>query len=85
MVAVGDRLSRHKEHSFRPGTLRDVDEEIEALQWLSVDELAAARRRAIKKLNLVDRSAADHSVTAAALERTIDLIDQVQAGRRNDC
>jgi len=65
-------------------TLRGVTGELEALQWLSVDELAAARRRAIKKLNLLDRSAADYSAAAAALERTIDLIGEVQAARRRD-
>jgi hypothetical protein len=47
---------------------------IEALRWLSVDELAGARRRAVKKLNLLNRSAADHAVAAAALERTMALI-----------
>lgn len=56
--------------------------ELEALQWLSVDELAAARRQAIRKLNLLDRSAADYPVAVAALERTMDLIGQVQDGRR---
>ncbi|MCE0459402.1 hypothetical protein [Curtobacterium flaccumfaciens] len=61
-----------------------MTDELEALQWLSVDELAAARRRAIKKLNLLDRSAADYSAAAAALERTIDLIGEVQAARRRD-
>jgi hypothetical protein len=61
-----------------------VDDELEALRWLSVDELAAMRRRAIKKLNLLDRSAADHLATAAALERTMDLIGEVQADRRHD-
>lgn len=59
-----------------------MDDELEALRWLSVDELAAARRRAIKKLNMLDRSAAEHLVTAAALERTMDLIGEVQDGRR---
>jgi len=57
-------------------------DELEALQLLSVDELAAARRRAIRKLNLLDRSAADYLLTVAALERTMDLIGQVQDGRR---
>jgi hypothetical protein len=57
-------------------------DELEALQWLSVDELAAARRRAIRKLNLLDRSADDYPLTVAALERTMDLIGQVQDGRR---
>lgn len=59
-----------------------MTDELEALQWLSVDELAAARRRAIWKLNLLDRSADDYPLTVAALERTMDLIGQVQDGRR---
>lgn len=37
---------------------RLVDDELAALQWLTVDELAAERRRAIKRLNLLDHSAA---------------------------
>ncbi|WP_420367176.1 hypothetical protein [Curtobacterium sp. L1-20] len=61
-----------------------MDDELERLRWLTVDEIAAARRRAIKQLNLLDRSAADHAVTAAALERTMDLIGQVQTDRRHD-
>lgn len=65
------------------GTLRGVDEELEALQWLSIDELAAARRRAIRKLNLLDRSAANYAMIAAALERTMDLIGRVQSDRRH--
>lgn len=59
-----------------------MTDELEALQWLSVDELAAARRRAIRKLNLLDRSAADYPLAVAALERTVDLIGEVQDGRR---
>lgn len=66
------------------GTLRGVDDEREALRWLTVDELAAARRRAIKQLNLLDRSAADYAETATALKRTIDLVGQVQAERRQE-
>lgn len=61
---------------------RLVDDELEALQWLTVDELAAARRRAIKKLNLLDRSATDYSATEMALQRTLTLIGQVQDDRR---
>jgi anti-sigma factor ChrR (cupin superfamily) len=59
-----------------------MTDELEALQWRSVDELAAARRQAIRKLNLLDRSAADYLMAAAALERTMALIGQVQDGRR---
>lgn len=65
------------------GTLREVDEELEALQWLSVNELAAARRQAIRKLNLLDRSAAGYAVEVAALNRTMELIGQVQSDRRH--
>jgi hypothetical protein len=56
--------------------------ELEALQWLTVDELAAARRRAIKQLNLLDRSAAGFGGTEAALQRTLALIGLVQDERR---
>lgn len=59
-----------------------MTDELEALQWLSVDELAAARRQAIRKLNLLDPSAADYALAVAALERTMDLIEEVQDGRR---
>jgi hypothetical protein len=58
-----------------------MTDELEALQWLSVDGLAAARRRAIWKLNLLDRSADDYQLVVAALERAMDLIGQVQDGR----
>jgi len=61
---------------------RLVDDELEALRWLTVDELAAARRRAIKELNLLDRSAADYSESEAALQRTLSLVGQVQDDRR---
>ncbi|MDT0234906.1 hypothetical protein [Curtobacterium sp. BRB10] len=59
-----------------------MTDELEALQWLSADELAAARRRAIRKLNLLDQSAGDYRLSVATLERTMDLIEQVQDGRR---
>jgi len=74
-VGVGERVV------CSAGTLRGMTNELEALQWLSVDELAAARRRAIRKLNLLDRSADDYPLTVAALERAMDLIGQVQGGR----
>jgi hypothetical protein len=59
-----------------------VDDELEALRWLTVDELAAARRRAIKELNLLDRSGVDYPVIEAALQRTLSLVGQVQDDRR---
>jgi hypothetical protein len=59
-----------------------MDDELEALCWLTVDELAAARRRAIKELNLLDRSAADYPVAEAALQCTLSLVGQVQDDRR---
>jgi len=59
-----------------------VTDELEALQWLTVDELAAARRRAIKQLNLLDSSAADFWESEAALQRTLALIGLVQDERR---
>lgn len=65
------------------GTLREVDQELEALQWLSVDELAAARRQAIRKLNLLDRSSAGYVMEVAVLNRTMELIGQVQSDRRH--
>lgn len=36
-----------------------MTDELEALHWLTVDELAAARRRAIKQLNLLDGPVAE--------------------------
>ncbi|MBF4616309.1 hypothetical protein [Curtobacterium sp. VKM Ac-1376] len=59
-----------------------MDDELEALQWRTVDELAALRRRAIKQLNLLGRSAADFSASEAALQRTLELVVQVQDERR---
>lgn len=66
------------------GTLRGMTDELEALQWLTADELAAARRRAIWRLNLLDRSSVDYSAAATMLERTMALIGQVQEGRRRN-
>lgn len=63
-------------------TLLGVDDELERLQWLSVDELAAARRSAIRRLNRLDRSASDAALREAALQRTMRLIGEVQDGRR---
>jgi hypothetical protein len=55
-----------------------VDEELEALRWLTVDELAAARRRAIKAWNLLDRTAPDYAQRQAALQRQLLKIRLVQ-------
>lgn len=44
-----------------------VDDELEALRWLTVDELAAARRRAIKAWNLLDRMAPDYARQQATI------------------
>ncbi|MBT1608498.1 hypothetical protein NY542_00085 [Curtobacterium flaccumfaciens pv. betae] len=59
-----------------------MTDEFEALQWLTVDELAAARRRAIKQLNLLDRSVAGFWESEAELQRTLALIGLVQDERR---
>ncbi|MBF4608932.1 hypothetical protein [Curtobacterium sp. VKM Ac-1393] len=59
-----------------------MDDELERLQWLSVDELAATRRSAIRRLNRLDRSAPDVALREAALQRTMRLIGEVQEGRR---
>jgi hypothetical protein len=66
---------------FREYVLR-VDDELEALRWLTDDELAAARRRAIKKWNLLDRAAPSYPFDQATLQRTIQLIRHVQEDRR---
>lgn len=69
--------------SPRAGTVPGVTDELEALQWLTVDELAAGRRRAIKQLNLLDRSAVELMEPEAALQRTLALIGLVQDERRH--
>jgi hypothetical protein len=63
-------------------SLLGVDDELERLQWLSVDELAAARRSAIRRLNLLDRSAPYVGLRESALQRTMRLIGEVQDGRQ---
>lgn len=68
--------------SARVLTLLGVDDELERLQWLSVDELAAARRSAIRRLNQLDRTQADAEWREAVLQRTMRLIGEVQDGRR---
>ncbi|MDT0235396.1 hypothetical protein [Curtobacterium sp. BRB10] len=60
-----------------------MDDELEALQWLTVDELAAERRRVIKRLNLLDHSATGFWEAEAALQRTLALIGLVQDERRH--
>ncbi|MBF4629299.1 hypothetical protein [Curtobacterium flaccumfaciens] len=60
-----------------------MTDELEALQWLTVDELAAARRRAIKQLNLLDHSDVGFWEAEAALQRTLALIGLVQDERRH--
>ncbi|WP_027467269.1 hypothetical protein [Curtobacterium sp. UNCCL17] len=60
-----------------------MDDELKAMQWLTVDELAAVRRRAIKQLNLLDHSAAGFWEAEAALQRTLALIGLVQDERRH--
>lgn len=63
-------------------TLLIVDDELERLQWLTGDELAAARRSAIRRLNRLDRTQADAAWREAVLQRTMRLIGEVQDGRR---
>lgn len=59
-----------------------MTDELEALQRLTVDELADARWRAIKQLNLLDHFAVDFWESEAALQRTLALIGLVQDERR---
>ncbi|MBT2504169.1 hypothetical protein [Curtobacterium sp. ISL-83] len=59
-----------------------MDDELEALQWLTVEELAAVRQRVIKKLNLLDPSASDFPVRRAVLQHTMDTICHVQDDRQ---
>ncbi|WP_182066345.1 hypothetical protein [Curtobacterium sp. ME12] len=59
-----------------------MDDELERLQWLTADELASARRSAIRRLNRLDRSAPDAAWREAVLQRTMRLIGEVQDGRR---
>lgn len=60
-----------------------MDDELEGLLWLTVDELAAVRRRTIKQLNLLDHSAAGFWESEAALQRTLALVGLVQDERRH--
>jgi hypothetical protein len=59
-----------------------VDDELERLQWMSVDELAAARRSVIRRLNRLDRSLPDVEEREAVLQRVMEQIGEVQDGRR---
>ncbi|EYT64015.1 hypothetical protein H489_0109965 [Curtobacterium flaccumfaciens UCD-AKU] len=65
-------------------TLLGVDDELERLQWMSVDELAAARRSVIRRLNRLDRSQPDVEQREAVLQRVMQQIGDVQDGRRRD-
>ncbi|WP_152427126.1 hypothetical protein [Curtobacterium flaccumfaciens] len=61
-----------------------MDDELERLQWMSVDELAAARRSVIRRLNRLDRSQPDVEQREAVLQRVMQQIGDVQDGRRRD-
>jgi len=65
-------------------SLLSVDDELERLQWMSVDELAAARRSVIRRLNRLDRSQPDVEQREAVLQRVMAQIGEVQDGRRRD-
>jgi len=65
-------------------TLLGVDDELERLQWMSVDELAAARRSVIRRLNRLDRSQPDVEQREAVLQRVMQQIGDVQDGSRRD-
>nr|WP_323848152.1 hypothetical protein [Curtobacterium flaccumfaciens] len=65
-------------------SLLGVDDELERLQWMSVDELAAARRSVIRQLNRLDRSQPDVEQREAVLQRVMRQIGDVQDGRRRD-
>jgi hypothetical protein len=65
-------------------SLLDVDDELERLQWMSIDELAAARRSIIRRLNRLDRSQPDVEEREAVLQRVMAQIGEVQDGRRRD-
>jgi hypothetical protein len=65
-------------------SLLGVDDELERLQWMSIDELAAARRSVIRRLNRLDRSQPDLELREAALQRVMQQIGEVQDGRRRD-
>lgn len=65
-------------------SLLGVDDELERLQWMSVDELAAARRSVIRRLNRLDRSQPDVEQREAVLQRVMAQIGEVQNGRRHN-
>lgn len=54
-----------------------MDDELERLQWMSVDELAAARRSVIRRLNRLDRSQPDVKQREAVLQRVMQQIREV--------
>ncbi|MCU0116170.1 hypothetical protein [Curtobacterium poinsettiae] len=61
-----------------------MDDELERLRWMTVDELAAARRSVIRRLNRLDRSQPDVEQREAVLQRVMQQIGEVQDGRRHD-
>jgi len=65
-------------------SLLGVDDELARLQWMSVDELAAARRSVIRRLNRLDRSQPDVEEREAVLQRVMAQIGDVQDGRRRE-
>lgn len=65
-------------------SLLGVDDELERLQWMSVDELAAARRSVIRRLDRLDRSQPDVEEREAVLQRVMAQIGEVQDGRGRD-
>ncbi|MBT1658556.1 hypothetical protein [Curtobacterium flaccumfaciens] len=61
-----------------------MDDELGRLRWMTVDELAAARRSVIRRLNRLDRSQPDVDMREAVLQRVMQQIGEVQDGRRRD-
>lgn len=63
-----------------PDRVSDADRE--ALQWLTVDELAARRRALVRDYDRELRSEHPDSDRVAAIWAEADAIEQVQRGRR---
>ncbi|WP_182066395.1 hypothetical protein [Curtobacterium sp. ME12] len=61
-----------------------MDDELERLQWMSNDELAAARRSVIRRLNRLDRAQPDVELREVVLQRVMRQIGEVQDGRRRE-
>lgn len=57
------------------------DVEREALQWLTIDELAARRRALVRDYDRELRSAHPDPDRTSAITAKADAIDQVQRGR----